>query len=140
MNKLVLFLLLVPLLIIGCAGQGPITISTFGSQPSVLSFNAAPSSISAGDSSELSWNVSGATTVSIDQGIGSVALTGTRAVAPVPTTIYTLTSPNAPGSTTATTQVVVTGTPTPSPSPTPTPTPGGWPTVIYFMANPPVMA
>ncbi|MCJ7515513.1 MAG: hypothetical protein MUO89_06055, partial [Dehalococcoidia bacterium] len=137
MNKLVLLLLLVPLFITGCAG-GPITISSFGQQPSIISFNAEPSSISAGESSDLNWNVSGATTVSIDQGIGSVALTGTRAVAPVTTTIYTMTASSSAGSTTATTQVMVTGTSTPTPTPTPTPT--GWPTVNYFMANPSVIA
>jgi hypothetical protein len=136
MKKLVPLLLLVPLLIIGGA-CGPITLSTPGQQPSIISFNAGPSSISAGESSDLSWNVSGATTISIDQGIGSVALTGTRSVAPVTTTIYTLTASNSSGSTTATTQVVVSGTPTSSPSPTPTP--GGWPTVNYFMANPSVI-
>jgi hypothetical protein len=136
MNKLVLLLLLVPLFITGCAG-GPITISSFGQQPSIISFNAEPSSISAGESSDLSWNVSGATTISIDQGIGNVALTGTRAVAPVATTVYTLTASSSAGSTTATTQVVVTGTPTSSPSPTPTPT--SWPIVNYFMANPSVI-
>jgi hypothetical protein len=136
MNKLVILLLLVPLFITGCTG-GPITFST-ASQPSIISFNADPSSISAGESSDLSWNVSGATTISIDQGIGNVALTGTRSVAPVTTTIYTLTASNSSGSTTATTQVVITGTPTPSPSPSPTP--GGWPIVNYFMANPSVIA
>jgi hypothetical protein len=139
MNKLVLLLLLAPLFIIGCAG-GPISISSLGQQASIISFNAEPSSISAGESSDLSWNVSGATTISIDQGIGNVALTGTRAVAPVTTTIYTLTASNSSGSTTATTQVVVTGTPTPSPSPSPSPTPTVWPTVNYFMANPSVIA
>jgi subtilase family serine protease len=139
MKKLVPLLLLVPLLIIGGA-CGPITLSTPGQQPSIISFNVDPSSISAGESSDLSWNVSGATTISIDQGIGSVALTGTRAVAPVTTTIYTLTASNSSGSTTATTQVVVTGTSSSSPSPSPTPTPGGWPIVNYFMANPSVIA
>jgi CARDB len=138
MNKLVLILLLVPLFITGCAG-GPITISSFGQQPSIISFNAEPSSISAGESSDLSWNVSGATTISIDQGIGNVALTGTRAVAPVSTTVYTLTASSSAGSTMATTQVVVSGTSSSSSSSIPTPTPTSWPIVNYFMANPSVI-
>lgn len=135
MKKLFPLLLLVPLLITGCAG-GPITISTSGSQPSIVSFNAEPSSISPGDSSNLSWNVSGAGTISIDQGIGNVALTGTRSVAPAATIIYTLTASNSAGTATASTQVMVTGTPTP----TPTPTPASLPVVDYFMANPPIIS
>src|SRR4030042_1129622 len=109
MKKLVPLLLLAMLLVAGCAPGGPITITTTGQQPSIVSFNAGPPSISAGDSSNLSWSVTGATTVSIDQGIGNVALTGTRAVAPAATTIYTLTASNAAGSVTATTQGIVTG-------------------------------
>jgi hypothetical protein len=138
MKKLIPLLLLVPLLIAGCAG-GPITFSTSGSQPSILSFNAEPSSISAGQSANLSWNVSNATTISIDQGIGNVALTGTRAVAPAVTTTYTLTAYNSAGTAMATTQVIVAGTSTPTPTPTPstpTPSPTSYPDIGYFMANP----
>jgi hypothetical protein len=119
MKKLIPLLLLVPLLIAGCTG-GPITR---GGQLSIISFNAEPSSISAGESSNLSWNVSGATTITIDQGVGNVALTGTRAVTPAATTVYTITAYGSSGSATATTQVVVTGAAIPVPEPTPTPTP-----------------
>jgi hypothetical protein len=140
MKKLVPLLLLLPMLIIGCEGA-PISCAGQGQQPSILSFNAEPSSISGGGSSELSWNVSGATMVSIDQGIGTVALTGKRAVAPASTTTYTLTASNSAGMAMATTQVMVTGTsmPTPTLTPTPTPTPTELPTVNYFVANPPII-
>jgi hypothetical protein len=96
-----------------------------------LEFNADPSEISAGQSATLSWNVSGATTVSIDRGIGNVALTGSRAVTPIATTIYTLTATNEAGmSTTATTQVAVT-------SQTATNIPAtNIPTINYFTADP----
>jgi len=128
--------MLVPLLAVGC---GPITLST--SQPSIISFNAEPSNISAGESANISWNVSNATTISIDQGIGSVALTGTRAVAPATTTTYTLTALNSAGTATATTQVIVTGASVAPPStPMPTPTPTELPTINYFMANPPIIS
>ncbi|MGB8707216.1 MAG: hypothetical protein WCD72_04615, partial [Dehalococcoidia bacterium] len=113
--------------IAGCTG-GPITITGPSQLPAINSFNASPASISAGESSSLSWTVTGATTVSIDQGIGNVALTGTRGVVPAATTIYTLTASSAAGSITATTQVIVTGA-------TP-PTPTSLPVINSFTASP----
>ena len=138
MKKLVILPVLALLLVAGCTG-GPITLSTPGSQPSIISFNVEPSSISAGESANLSWNVSGATTITIDQGIGSVALTGTRAVVPAATTTYTLTASSSGGIATATTQVIVTGTSVTPPPPTPTPEPASLPVVDYFVANPPAI-
>jgi len=41
------------------------------------------------DDFTLSWSVSNATSASIDQGIGSVALSGTTSVSPDETTTYT---------------------------------------------------
>jgi hypothetical protein len=77
------------------------------SLPVINSFTADPTSILPGESSTLSWSVSGATTVTIDQGIGSVGLTGTYAVSPTTTTTYTLEANNEAGSITATVQVTV---------------------------------
>src|ERR1017187_4553394 len=49
--------------------------------PSVTQFGAEPSSIVRGQSSVLSWAVSGnVTSVSVDQGIGTVQSTGTQRV------------------------------------------------------------
>ncbi len=79
------------------------------SLPVINSFAANPGSITLGASSTLSWNTSGATIVSINQGIGIVALAGIGVVSPAATTTYTLTATNAAGSTTATVQVVVSG-------------------------------
>jgi hypothetical protein len=53
------------------------------------------------------YYVTDATTVAIDQSIGSVASTGTTAVSPTTTTTYTLTATNVAGSVTATTTVTV---------------------------------
>jgi hypothetical protein len=116
MKKLIPLLLLVVLFLAGCYPGGPITITGPSQLPAINSFNASPDSISAGESSSLSWTVTGASTVSIDQGIGNVALTGTRAVAPGATTIYTLTASSSAGSVTATTQVIVTAAPPPTPT------------------------
>ena len=76
--------------------------------PTITSFAANPATISRGETSTLSWNVSDATSVSINQGIGAVAVaTGTRDVTPTDTTTYTLTATNADGSKTATCTVTV---------------------------------
>ena len=42
----------------------------------VREFRASPSTVEPGESATLSWNVSGATSVSIDQGIGTVSAIG----------------------------------------------------------------
>ena len=75
--------------------------------PTVGSFSASPASIAQGQSSTLSWSVTIATAVSIDQGIGTVAASGANTVAPAATTTYTLTATNAGGSSTAKTTVTV---------------------------------
>jgi hypothetical protein len=84
---------------------------------------AAPASIIAGQSSTLSWSSSGATTVSINQGVGLVAASGTRAVTPSVNTTYTITATNTVGSVTASATVAV-AAPTPAPTITLTATPG----------------
>jgi len=77
-------------------------------QPVVNLFEASPGIINPGGSSTLSWDVSGATTVLIDQQVGNVALSGNRVVVPTRTTTYTLTATNAIGTAKATAQVVIT--------------------------------
>lgn len=130
MKKLIPLLLLAVMLTAGCM---PGCLPAKGQLPVINSFDASPLSISAGGSSTLSWNVSGATKISIDPDIGSVALTGRRMVSPSTTTVYTLTAGNAAGNVTATAQVVVTGAPSP-------PTPAGLPVVNSFTASPPVIS
>jgi uncharacterized protein YkwD/chitodextrinase len=77
--------------------------------PVVGSFTASPASIASGQSSNLTWSVSGATSVTISGGVGSVANSGSKTVAPAQTTTYTLTASNSGGSATALTTVTVTG-------------------------------
>ena len=75
--------------------------------PVITSFTATPSSILAGQSSTLAWQVTGTDAVAIDQGVGIV--TGTSvSVTPAATTVYTLTASNGSGSSTAQTTVSVT--------------------------------
>jgi hypothetical protein len=60
--------------------------------PELLSFAPAARVIPAGGSTTLAWNVSNAATVSIDNGIGAVAATGSVTVSPSLSTLYTLTA------------------------------------------------
>jgi len=65
--------------------------------PVILSFTATPDTIARGQASTLAWVTQNATEVSIDQAIGSVALTGNHPVTPTVTTVYVLTARNAAG-------------------------------------------
>ncbi len=80
--------------------------------PTIAAFGASPTVIASGGSSTLSWAISGATSVSIDHGVGTVATTsGTRNVSPTASTVYTLTAANSRGSSTSTATVAVTPPP-----------------------------
>ena len=94
------FTIILLMLIAGCNGASP-------TAPIINSFLANPTTITVGESSALSWSVTDATSVTVDNGIGSVALTGTTAVNPTTTTTYMLTATNVAGSVTATTTVAV---------------------------------
>jgi hypothetical protein len=84
----------------GCSGITPTT-------PIINSFLVNPTSITAGESSNLSWSVTDAITVAINQSVGSVASIGTTAVTPTTTTTYILTATNTVGSVTASVTVTV---------------------------------
>ena len=80
------------------------------SLPVINSFTADPEIIAVGESSTLSWDVSGATTATIDQEVEGVELdpsTGTFTVSPTTTTNYTLEAINKAGNITDTVQVRV---------------------------------
>jgi len=66
--------------------------------PSIVAFDSASAQITAGESVTLLWNVTGATSVSLDQGIGTVPVAGTRVVSPASSTVYTLVASNNAGS------------------------------------------
>jgi peptidoglycan-associated lipoprotein len=86
--------------------------------PTITQFSAEPASVQRGQSSTLRWEVTGdATSISIDQGIGTVQGTGNRRVFPDNSTTYTLTASGPGGSNTARTTVNVTATPPPAPPP-----------------------
>ena len=74
----------------------------------IVSFTVTPSIIQVGGTSNLSWVVTGSdTTVTIDNGIGSVSLTGSRIISPTETTTYKLTATNGTSTKNVTTQIIV---------------------------------
>ncbi len=74
--------------------------------PVVNDFKATPSTISAGQKSTLSWSVSGAAQISLDNGLG-VQAGNSVDVTPAATTTYTLTATGSGGTTPATVMVTV---------------------------------
>jgi archaemetzincin len=81
--------------------------------PPAIGFSSTEDSIMTGDSTTLFWIVTDATSVEIDQGIGSVVPTvGSVLVSPASDTTYTLTASNSLGSVTQSVTITVT-TPTP---------------------------
>src|SRR6056297_2232828 len=84
---LVLFFLVSMLFLSGCDGGGITPIF-----PNINSFVANPPSISEGNSATISWSVSNANSVYIDQGIGQVNLNDSISVSPDSTTTYTITA------------------------------------------------
>ena len=72
--------------------------SAFGlGGPLVASFSSESSSIIGGQSTTLSWNILGADSISIDNGVGDVSGTTSVSVSPSESTTYTLTAADADG-------------------------------------------
>ena len=83
----------------------------------VCTLVANPSTVQLGGSSTLTWTTNHATSVSINNGVTSVALDGSTSVTPLFTTTYTLTATGAGGTVTCPTTVTVTLLPPPPPAP-----------------------
>jgi hypothetical protein len=106
--------LLTPVSLAGCgSGSGG-----GGDPPVISSFTATPTTFAVGNRSNLAWSATGATTLSIDQGVGTVNGYASAYVNPAWTTTYKLTATGPGGSTTASLTVTVTGVSTCTP-PTP---------------------
>ena len=86
---------------IGGTTTRTVTVTASLPPPPTVSFSTSPSSICGGNSATLSWTVTGnVSSISINQGIGSVATSGTRSVSPTITTTYTITATGIGGTTT----------------------------------------
>jgi hypothetical protein len=80
-------------------------------KPVISSFTATPSSLPTGGGNVLlAWNVAGATSLLVNQGVGDVTGQTSKTVALTTTTTFTLTATNTNGSSTKTFDVTV-GTP-----------------------------
>ena len=75
--------------------------------PVVDTFTAAPASITAGAAATLDWTTTDATSVTLDNGVGLVAVDGSTTVSPLVTTSYTLTATGNGGTVTASQTVTV---------------------------------
>jgi rhodanese-related sulfurtransferase len=104
------------MLLIVVSLSGCLETSQHNENINIYSFQVSPSIIEAGKTANLSWNVENADTVIIDNGIGSVALTGTRIVSPTINTTYTLTATKSGASKNATAQIILTEPPEPEQS------------------------
>jgi hypothetical protein len=79
-----------------------------GTKPVISSFTASPASLPAGGgNTTLAWTVSGATSLSIDGGVGVVTGQGSKSVPIINAKTFTLTATNATGSSTATVNITV---------------------------------
>jgi len=89
----------------------------------INSFTAEPQTIERGQSATLSWSVANSTDISLDQGLGAIAATGTRQVFPANTITYTLTARSSGGGAadmrSVTVNVNVPAPPPPPPAPEP---------------------
>ena len=123
MKKIVILssaLLLLLILIPGCfTFQSPPSNPTqpVGTPPVIVAFSNNPSTINAGGTSTLLWNVTGATSVSIDQGIGQVGVAGTRLVSPAKSTVYTISATNSAGTVIRSSAIILVSAPAPVPIP-----------------------
>ena len=114
--------LLLLFLIPGCftfSAPAPNPLPPAGTPPVIIEFSSNPSTINAGGTSTLLWNVTGANTASIDQGVGQVAIAGTRIVSPATSTVYTISATNSAGTVTGSAMTTVNSASLPLPAPMP---------------------
>jgi len=86
-----------------------------GGAPTINSFTANPTSITAGQSATLSWNISNASAVNINNSGPLAAVSGEYVVTPSATATYTITASNSAGSVSASVTVIVNSSPPPGP-------------------------
>ena len=103
---------LASVLIAGCGGGGPGTNQSSPALKSTqvtptINLTATPTSVNQGSSTTLSWSATNATSVTIDNGIGSVAVSDSRQVTPTSNTTYTATATGGGGTASASVSVTV---------------------------------
>jgi hypothetical protein len=98
------------------ADQAVAAVTGGSSPPPTCNLSLDKTSITLGDNATLSWTTTNATSLSIDQGIGSVALSGSTQVSPTSTgtTLYTGTVTGDGGTNTCSATLTVTQPPPPA--------------------------
>lgn len=148
MKKLLVPFLLLLLICIAsfpaCFGTSTSSTTTTGA-PTIVAFTASPTVITPGQTATLVWNVTNATSVQIDQSVGSgLAAAGTVTVVPSYTTTYILTAGNSSGSNSQSLTITVTSSSSATPSTTtpssipsaPSPPSGLPPNIVAFDISP----
>jgi hypothetical protein len=114
-------------------------VPSAGEKPVINNFTADPPTVARGGGTTMSWRVTNATSVDIDQGVGAVArASGSTVIYPGSSTSYRLTATNASGSNTAMVTVSVGGGPLAGTGASPQPVSSGThpPLVYNFWADP----
>jgi hypothetical protein len=120
-SALVFLLISLVSVISGCRGIASVSANTSGAGSVVLptiQAQASPATITAGQSSTLTWSSTGADAVSID-GMGAQAVSGSKTVSPTQTTSYMVRAQGKGGEADTTVAVTV-ASPAPGPPPTST--------------------
>src|SRR4030043_1315743 len=142
MKRLFLFawlILLISSLALGSLACWPTSTGTTTSEaPTIVAFSVTPTEITGGESATLIWNVTNATSIQIDQGVGTgLAAAGTISVSPSSSTTYTWTVSSSAGSSTQTVTVTVTEAESTTPTtPTTPPPPALPPNIAVFDISP----
>lgn len=105
--RLALFVGAVAAVTLGCSALDLVRKITGSGTLTIQKFTADPTQVVAGSNSTLSWDVSGADSVTIDQGVGTVTTSGSKQVMPSSTLVYTLLAKANTSTATSSVQVVV---------------------------------
>src|SRR5581483_4213865 len=96
----------------GAGGTASASVNVTVILKPTVSVQITPSTVKAGDTATLSWSSSNATSVTLDNGIGTVPPSGSRTITPSATATYTATAAGAAGTVMATATVTVVFPPT----------------------------
>jgi hypothetical protein len=107
MKKVIMFFVLGIFLTGGCYNAVPPQASRPPALPVISGFYTNPSTVTLGQPSNLMWNVTGATTVTISPDIGVVGPSGSLTILPGVSTTYAIIAANASGTQTSDTTVTV---------------------------------
>jgi hypothetical protein len=108
MKKLIFVAATAIFVLAGCSASVAAPVTGTGKNiPVITTFTADPANIAVGGATQVNWRVSNATSVVIDNAIGTVALSGAFTVYPTGNTSYKITATNSAGSSSAVVKITV---------------------------------